>query len=56
MTPFSEGNDKLLAERITGFLLGIGLGTALGFFLRHPRPHSGAGRTARSAAHVPAGR
>jgi hypothetical protein len=34
----TQDPEKLLAERIAGFLLGIGLGTALGFFLRQKNP------------------
>jgi hypothetical protein len=35
MNSFAPESEKLVVERIAGFLIGIGLGTAIGFFLRH---------------------
>jgi hypothetical protein len=31
-----EATDKLTRERIAGFLLGVGVGTAIGFLLQKP--------------------
>jgi|HubBroStandDraft_5_1064220.scaffolds.fasta_scaffold3906262_1 hypothetical protein len=34
----TQDPEKLLSERIAGFLLGIGLGTAIGYFLKYSVP------------------
>ncbi len=47
MNYFTEDPKKLLTERIAGFLLGIGVGTAIGFLLRQAGPAGPAAVTPR---------